>query len=86
MYFLTWDFWDQALERAVKTAAQTALTVWVVGDQALNVLTMDWELGFGVAGGGALVSVLTSLASGAVASGGKGNPSLVSPEVDGPGE
>jgi hypothetical protein len=34
-----------------------------VGDVALNALTLDWKLGLGVAAGGALASLLTSLAS-----------------------
>lgn len=48
-------------ERAVKTAAQTALTV--LGAEQLNVLHVDWETVAGLTGGAALLSVLTSLAS-----------------------
>lgn len=49
------------IERAVKTAAQTALTV--LGADQLNVLHVDWETVAGLSGGAALLSVLTSLAS-----------------------
>lgn len=59
----TWKFWREALERAVKSAAQAPLTVWTVGDVALNVFEMNWQLGFGVALGGAVFSILTSLAT-----------------------
>lgn len=48
-------------ERAVKTAAQTAVTV--LGADQLNVLHVDWETVLGLSGGAALLSVLTSLAS-----------------------
>jgi ABC-type lipoprotein release transport system permease subunit len=49
------------VERAVKTAAQTALTV--LGADQLNLLNVDWETVVGLSGGAALLSVLTSLAS-----------------------
>lgn len=48
-------------ERAIKTAAQTALTV--LGADQLNVLHVDWETVAGLTGGATLLSVLTSLAS-----------------------
>lgn len=48
-------------ERAVKTFAQTALTI--VGANAVDVLHVDWQTVAGLGGGAALVSVLTSLAS-----------------------
>lgn len=65
----------KALERAVKTAAQAVLTVWLVGDQIANALTFDYQLGLGVAAGGAIVSVLTSIISEPF--GEEGTPSLV---------
>lgn len=55
------SFAKDLLERAVKTAAQTALTV--LGADQLNVLQADWETVLGLTGGAALLSVLTSLAS-----------------------
>ncbi len=59
----TWRFWREAIERAVKSAAQAPLTVWAVGDGVLDAFTMDWQLGFGVALGGAAFSLLTSIAT-----------------------
>lgn len=59
----TLAFWKAALERAVKTAAQAPLTAWLVGDAALNAFELDWETAGGLAAGGAVVSLLTSLAS-----------------------
>jgi hypothetical protein len=55
------SFVKDLAERAVKTAAQTALTV--LGAEQLNVLHVDWETVTGLAGGAALLSVLSSLAS-----------------------
>lgn len=66
-------FVKDLLERAVKTAAQTALTV--LGAVQLNVLHVDWETVTGLAGGAALLSVLTSLAS--LKFGGTGTASAV---------
>lgn len=55
------SFVTDLVERAVKTAAQTAVTV--LGADKLNVLHVDWETVAGLSGGAALLSVLTSLAS-----------------------
>ena len=58
---LTKVFWLKALERAVKTAAQAALLA--AGSDLVDVTTLDWQqVGF-FAIGGAVLSVLTSLAS-----------------------
>lgn len=54
-------FASDLIERAVKTAAQTA--VMFLGADKLNVLSVDWETVLGLSGGAALLSVLTSLAS-----------------------
>jgi hypothetical protein len=70
----TVTFWKQAAERAIKSAAQALLGLWV-GAQAFNAWDADWKKAAGVALGGAILSVLTSLASAGV---GKSNsPSLV---------
>ena len=69
------EFWIATAERAVKSAAQAPLVAWGVGDVALDVFALDWRLGLGVAAGGALVSVLTSLAS--AGAGPDRSPSLV---------
>lgn len=54
-------FWRDAAERAGKTAAQSAILA--LGGGAANVLTLDWLTLAGAAGGGALLSLLTSVAS-----------------------
>ena len=54
-------FWRDASERSVKSAAQAAILA--LGGSAVNVLTLDWATLAGAAGGGALLSLLTSLAS-----------------------
>ena len=59
----TRTFWLDALERAVKTAAQSA--VLVVGAGQVDALSADWLTVGGFALGGALLSVLTSMASAA---------------------
>jgi hypothetical protein len=70
----TVTFWRQAVERAVKSAAQALLGLWV-GAQAFNAWDVDWKKAAGVALGGAILSVLTSLASAGV--GRSDSPSLV---------
>lgn len=54
-------FVKDLLERAVKTAAQTAVAV--LGANTVDVLSVDWETVVGLSGGAALISALTSLAS-----------------------
>jgi hypothetical protein len=66
------NFWKSAVERAVKTFAQTALALFGAG--ALDVLTADWQQVLGVSAGAAVLSVLTSVASASVSG---GSPSLV---------
>lgn len=70
----TVTFWKQAIERAIKSAAQALLGLWV-GAQAFNAWDADWKKAAGVALGGAILSMLTSLASAGV--GKKDSPSLV---------
>lgn len=54
-------FMRETIERAIKTAAQTALAL--LGAGAVNVLDVDWQNIAAVSAGAALVSVLTSVAS-----------------------
>lgn len=70
----TRTFWKQAAERAVKSAAQGLLGLWV-GAEAFNAWDADWTKAAGVAGGAAVLSLLTSLAS--LARGQSDSPSLV---------
>lgn len=70
-------FFKATLERALKTAAQTALTVTLVGDKMLNAFDTDWSDVGGLALGGAVASVLFSVASYAKT----GGPSLTEAEV-----
>ena len=55
-------FWKDAFERAVKTAAQSVLLGLSIGE-GFNVFNMDFGLAAGFAGGGAVMSLLTSIAS-----------------------
>lgn len=56
----TRTFWTGALERALKTAGQVAVVS--LGAGQMNVFHADWRTVGGVALGGAVLSVLTSLA------------------------
>ena len=58
------SFWKQTAERAVKTAAQVALSFWVVGQT--GVLDVDWQQFASVTALAAAASVLTSLVSSGV--------------------
>lgn len=66
MSVFTRPFWQAALERAIKTAAQSAILVF--GADQVNALQADWETAGGFALGGFVLSILTSIASGAVTS------------------
>ncbi len=66
------------LERAVKTFGQ-GLLAFLITDGALSIVDVDFGQAAGVSGLAALVSVLTSIVSGAVTS--QPGPSLVSAEV-----
>lgn len=79
MYF-TRPFWLLVLERALKTAAQSAVLAW--GSSAVGATSLDWDtpsvLGVAALAGFGL-SVLTSVASAPI--GETASPSLVTPEV-----
>lgn len=69
---LTKAFWVAALERAVKTFAQTLVGLFV-GDS--TVTSVNWTSSLVVAATAAVVSLATSVAS--LGSGPTGSPSLV---------
>lgn len=71
----TMQFWKDALERGIKSAAQALILAWVGGDGLFNLLEVDVRVGAGVAAGGFLLSVLTSLVS--LAGGQSGTASVV---------
>lgn len=55
----TSKFWKGAAERAIKTAAQTAVAFFVIGTTGL--LEIDWVALGSVAGAAAVASLLTSV-------------------------
>lgn len=59
---LTKEFWSRALERAIKSAAQSAIIVFGASE-VTNAFTFDWQAAAGAALAGFTLSVLTSLAS-----------------------
>lgn len=61
MTYLAERFWIETIERAVKTAAQSALLV--LGADQLDALAADWGDVASFAAGGFILSVLTSVAS-----------------------
>lgn len=79
MSIFTLAFWIAASERAVKTAAQSALLV--VGADQVNALTLDWANLGGFAAGGLVLSVLTSLVSARI--GGDSGPSVIGEKLEG---
>lgn len=65
---MTRDFLLDAIERAVKTFAQSLIAFF--GADALDVLQADWGTALSVAGGAVVLSLLTSLLSLKLGSGG----------------
>lgn len=55
-------FWKDALERAIKTFAQSAVAVLTAG--ATGIMDANWMNALSVAGLAVVVSLLTSIASG----------------------
>ena len=60
-------FWYAALERAIKTVAQTLVAL--IGANAVSVTSLDWPSLLGVSATAGIVSILTSVGSSAF-----GNP------------
>lgn len=71
----TLAFWKATGERAISTAAQSALLIF--GADQMNVVSVDWPVVAGFAAGGAVLTVLKALAVG----GKDGNPSAVNAET-----
>jgi hypothetical protein len=80
-YLATRQFWVGALERAARCFAYVMLAVLAVpqvGDAAgIDVLHVGWTSALSYALGGALLSVLGSVAAGGSGLGPPGSPSLV---------
>ena len=74
--YLTRDFWFASAERAVKTAAQSAILVIGADLVNFNATQADWGSVGGFALGGAVLSLLTSVASAAT----NGEPAAFGPE------
>ena len=73
---LTARFWVAAIERAIKTWAQSVAAL-LVGD-GTNVITVDWMQILAVSGTAAVVSLLTSVASAGI---GPHGPSLADESI-----
>lgn len=58
--YATKAFWAGAIERAVKTLAQSLIAV--IGTGTLGILDVDWLTALSVAGLATVLSVLTSVA------------------------
>ena len=59
MKLITKEFLSYSAERAIKTFAQTAIAA--IGAGSIGLLTIDYVNLFSVAGGAALLSLLTSV-------------------------
>lgn len=71
----TLAFWKATAERALSTAAQSALLI--IGADQINVVNVDWLGIAGFAAGGAALTIIKALAFG----GKDGNPSATNAEV-----
>lgn len=57
----SWDFWNYAGERAIKTVAQAAIAY--LGSGTVGLFEIDWAGMASVSLGAGLLSVLTSIAT-----------------------
>jgi len=63
----TFTFWQAVIERAIKTLAQASVAL-LIGD-GVGILDIDWWHVLSVAALAAVISILTSIASGSVTGG-----------------
>ena len=56
-------FWADGTERAIKTAAQFALVAFGQDLTGIDIFHADWQRVLGLAGAGAVTSILTSIVS-----------------------
>jgi hypothetical protein len=68
-------FWKDAIERAISTAAQAAILA--IGGQGASIVDPGWLVALGFAAGGFVLSIIKSLAAGAI-----GSPNSASFVVD----
>ena len=76
MTYASTTFWTATVERAIKTAAQSLITL--IGTDAVGILAIDWAQILSVTATMTLLSVLTSVASGPI---GEPGPGMMSGEV-----
>lgn len=60
MKILSFEFWNYALERAIKTVAQAAIAF--IGSGSIGLFAIDWAGLASVSLGAGFLSVLTSIA------------------------
>ena len=77
MSIWTGAFWKATAERGIKTAAQTAVAL--LGVDVAGILNVDWVQTGSAVALATLLSVLTSVASGAVTD---GTPSLANETIE----
>lgn len=68
-------FWSDAIERALKTVAQSIISLWGIADGVFNLISVDWRQTLGVAAGAGVLSILMSITSAQVRD--RGTASLV---------
>lgn len=75
-------FWKDAVERAVKTFAQTVLATVSTGEIFESVVNIDWSNGLAIGATAVIVSLLTSVVTAGVANNGTASvvPEVVSTE------
>ena len=56
------DFWKCALIRAIRTFCQSLVTL--IGTEAVNIIDIDWLTILGISATTAVMSILTSVATG----------------------